>query len=381
MNTQSLKPRPALAGKWPASAFAALLLLVAGAPAGAGELTQSNTENSSSSGSGGSSSGGSVSSSTSSHSSGGHSGGGYSGDRGSHGGGGGGGYHGDRGGHGEGRGHGDGRGYGDGRGRGRGHGHGHGGYRGGGYWGGYGWGGYGGWGWGGWWPWWYPGWGGPTVIVETGDYGYGYGYGEGGSGALDIDISPEKTQVFVDGNYVGTADDYDGFPTFLWLERGTYDVAFYLPGYQTIVRQYTVRPGAILDVEDHMTPGESIPPEELMRPKSTERRDARIERNAAQEAEVDRLEAAAAGGRDGRPGSDEKVGRLYLSLWPPDAAIYLDGHFLGTAEEIGQLSAGLVVEPGDHQLEVVRPGFATVHRQLTVPAGERVEIKFDLDKN
>ena len=85
---------------------------------------------------------------------------------------------------------------------------------------------------------------------------------------------------------VPDALDYDGFPTFLWLERGTYDVGFFLPGFQTIVRQYTVRPGAIIDVEDRMTPGESVPPAELMRPKSNEVRDARIQRNEEQEAEA-----------------------------------------------------------------------------------------------
>ncbi len=127
------------------------------------------------------------------------------------------------------------------------------------------------------------------MIVENGPR-YG-GYGGTGAGALDLDLSPENAQIFVDGEYVGVADDYDGFPTFLWLERGTYDIAFFLPGYQTIVRQYTVRPGQVIDVEDRMTSGDSIPPEELMRPKSTEVRDARIRRNDEQNAEVDRQEA------------------------------------------------------------------------------------------
>lgn len=387
-------------GKLSAGAFAALLLLTTGAPLVATEIqTLQNTESSQSG-----SSGGSTQSSAGSHRSGGDSGrsrgdgggsrGGGSRDGGSRDGGsrgdggsreGRGGDRGDRGGRNQADrdGNRDGRGDRDhryGRGdRDRDPRHGHPRYprypyRYGGY---YGWGGYGGWGvWGGW-PWWYPGYGhGPTVIIEADPYGYSGGRD---SGALDLDLTPEKAQIFVDGNFVGQADDYDGFPTFLWLPSGTYDVAFFHEGYQTIVRQYTVRPGVIIDVEDRMFPGQAVPPQELMTPKSTERRDARIERNERQEAEVERREQAAA--ERGEAAVPSNVGRLYLSLWPPDAAIYLDGNFLGTAEEVGQLSAGLVVEPGDHELEVVRPGYGTSRRTITVPAGERIEVKFDLDKN
>lgn len=391
MSIQNRHPRHKR-GSLSASALAALLLLAAAAPLSADIPRQHNTGGSDTSSASGSTHGSSSSSSSSGSSNRGSSGGGTStsswqadrsGGRG----------HGGRAGRGDGRrgGRGDGGGrgsygrgdggrghgsYGYGRGGHRhgGHRHGHRVYRGGNY-GYYGWGGYYG-GWGGWWPWWYPG--GSTVIVERDRYGYGYG-GDG-SGALDLDLSPEEAQIFIDGEYVGEADDYDGFPTFLWLPRGTYDVAFYLPGYQTIVRQYTVRPGVVIDIEDRMVEGDSIQPAELMRPKSTERRDARIERNAEQNAAVDRQEAEAAE-QAARGGSGQQVGRLVLSLYPPDAAIYLDGHFLGTAEEIGQLSAGLVVEPGQHELEVVRPGYETERRTVNVTAGGKAEIKFDLEEN
>lgn len=381
MTAQTFKPQRKL-GSLSAGAFAALLLLTTGAPQASAEISKQHQNDSSeatsgsssrSSGSGSSgSSGGYATASNSDRGSRGEGGrsGGRGGGRGDHGGRGGGwhsdgrgdrggGYRGDRG-----------------RGRGWGHGHGHwgGGYRSGRY---YGWGGYYG-GWGGWWPWWYPTYGGTTVIMEP---GYRYG-GGGGTGALDLDVSPENAQIFVDGEFVGRADDYDGFPTFLWLASGTYDVGIFHEGYETIVRQYTIRPGAMIDVEDHMRPGNAIPPDELMTPKSTQVRDARIQRNVEQSAEVDRAEAAAQDYDDeDRGGSDQQVGRLLLALWPPDAAIYLDGHFLGTAEEIGRLSAGLVVEPGEHQLEVVRPGYGTIRRTVDVSAGDKTEVKFELNKN
>ncbi len=113
-------------------------------------------------------------------------------------------------------------------------------------------------------------------------------------------------------------------------------------------------------------------------------RDARIQRNEEQEAEADRREEEAEerADRAEREGGGDQRTRTYPAfLWPPDSAIHLDGHFLGTAEEVSQLSVGLVVEPGEHRLEVVRPAYGTVRRTVTVPAGDRVEVMFDLDKN
>lgn len=118
-------------------------------------------------------------------------------------------------------------------------------------------------------PWWSygPRWGGYPVVYPNATYG--------SYGALDTDISPERAEVWVDGRKVGLADDFDGFPNYLWLEKGTYDVVFYLPGHVTLARQYTIYPGLVVDVEDLLATGEATHPLELG-PKSHERRDARL---------------------------------------------------------------------------------------------------------
>lgn len=206
--------------------------------------------------------------------------------------------------------------------------------------------------------------------------GSGY-YGED-MGALDLDVRPEKAQVFVDGTLVGVADQYDGFPAYLWLEKGTYDVVIYKEGYETISRQYSVYPGVVIDVEDRMVAGTAVKPEDLYA-KTTTRRDARIRRN-------EEMRAAARqrpGGdiemrQESSGGSEQDVGRLLLNVTPSDAAAYLDGHFLGTAGELAQLSAGLVVEPGDHILEIVRPGYSTERVPIQIPAGDKITIDLEL---
>lgn len=234
------------------------------------------------------------------------------------------------------------------------------------------WGGY----WGGYWdPYWYgPRVGYTTVYPRTGER----------YGALDTDVSPEKAEVWLDGRKIGVADDFDGFPNYLWLEKGTYDVVFYRPGFQTIARQYTIYPGLVIDVEDRMVPGEAVHPLDL-ESKSHERRDERLRRDR------ERRESAAGAApawapeerrqRAGEPWLDARAepGRLRLEIAPADASVYLDGRFVGTGEDLARLRAGLLVDSGRHKLEIVRPGYGSVEREVDVESGEEAELRLELE--
>ncbi len=276
---------------------------------------------------------------------------------------------------------------------------GHGGYRGHpgygghrGYYGGYG--GYGGyrshynvgwgWGWGGWGVW------GPGWWYDPYPYGYAYpwGYGAGwGSrayvpgaggqlGALDLDVSPERAEVWVDGERVGICDDYDGFPDYLYLEKGTYDVAFYMPGYKTLAMQITVRPGVLVDVENRMERGEAVLPSDLG-PSTHVQRDLRLERDREAQEEARRAERSVP-----QESLDARAepGRLRVAVSPGDASVYLDGRFLGTGSDLAALRAGLLVDAGEHMLEVVRPGYRAENRTLSIQAGEQSEIDVALER-
>jgi hypothetical protein len=321
---------------------------------------------------------------------GGHGGGGG----GHHGGGGGGGNHGGGGHHGGGGGghHGGGWGGGHHGGSGGHHGghYGHGGYYGG-YYGGYigvgGWGLYG-----------YPGYGYYGAYGYPGYYG-GYGgyttvYPVSGAthGALDLDVSPEGAQIYVNGDLVGTADDFDGYPTFLWLEKGTYDVVIFAPGFQTLSRQYSIYGGMVIDVNDTLIPGQETLPEDLAS-KQTVNRDERLRRDRENESEVRAYEEATSGSsassdRSDAEGEGERdhmdaraePGSLQLEVDPDDASVYLDGRFLGTGRELARLRSGLIVDPGAHRVEVVRPGRASQQKTFSVSAGEEISLEIELEE-
>ena len=58
----------------------------------------------------------------------------------------------------------------------------------------------------------------PGYYGYDGYYGGGYGHGYGDDAqverwaAVNTDVSPEEARVFLDGRYIGTADDFDGYP-------------------------------------------------------------------------------------------------------------------------------------------------------------------------
>jgi hypothetical protein len=240
-------------------------------------------------------------------------------------------------------------------------------------------------------PWfWGPTWG-AVAVYDTPYPDYG---------ALDLDVEPETAEIYVDGQLVGDADDYDGFPTYLWLPRGTYDVVIYQPGYQTISRQYSIYQGAVIDVEDRMQPGEAVRPEDLVS-RSTERRDDRLRREAERQAAAAEREARREERDDWRSrrsrdralppaevapepvpeerGAQAEVGqRLTLRIEPVDASVYLDGNFVGTGADLAATRQGLAVAAGEHVVDVVRPGRAGRQLRFVVESGRDLTLEISL---
>jgi hypothetical protein len=244
-----------------------------------------------------------------------------------------------------------------------------------------------------------------------GPYDYWYpGYtardyrSSGDAGALDLDVSPAKTEVYVDGQYIGRVDSYDGWPQYLWLPKGTYDLVLFREGYRTIARQVTLYPGVVMAVDDRMEPGESVRPEDLVT-KTHDRRDERIRFERERSERIDRGERGDNDSEDWRNrrerwrdrdqdrdrddddaeesirdrGADESNGRVRLEIEPEDASVYLDGKFVGTGADLARLRAGLVLDPGKHRLAVVRPGHRSQEMDFDVEAGEELDLEVELE--
>jgi hypothetical protein len=87
---------------------------------------------------------------------------------------------------------------------------------------------------------WYPGaystYAGPGYYQNP--YGYGFDIGE-----LRLQVSPRHAQVFIDGYYAGTVDDYDGAFQSLKLGSGPYSIQIAAPGYDTLDFDVRINPG------------------------------------------------------------------------------------------------------------------------------------------
>ncbi len=210
-------------------------------------------------------------------------------------------------------------------------------------------------------------WGGPRYLPRRASAAYDLG-------AFDLNVRPKKAEVYLDGQYIGPVKEFDGWPGYLWLEGGTYELIFYRPGFATERRNLTIYPGVVVDVRLELSPGEAVAPDKVSRVDRSgpidEVRSA-YDRQTARDAAPP---AAAAGELDAR----DEPGRIRLSVEPLDASVYLDGRFLGSADELGGLRSGLVVDPGDHLLEVVRPGYGSERLEFRVEEGEELELEVAL---
>jgi hypothetical protein len=266
----------------------------------------------------------------------------------------------------------------------------------------------GGWGWGYWgWPGYY------------GYYGPGYGraYGPAAQYAvIDTDIAPEEAQVYLDGRYIGTADDFDGYPDYLYLQPGRYRIEFRLEGYETLTRQIEARPGTYLDFTDKLRkvagarhygsyehprqhgevqryfgrrrdgveaiqPGDQRPDESsVMAEPGDDDQDAPPVEDRAPALRQPRRDDYGNRWR-GAPGSrSEARTRLRLNVEPSDAAVYIDNRFVGTAEEVNSLERGVAISAGKHTVTVSRPGFRDKNSEITVEQGRTETLEISLGR-
>jgi hypothetical protein len=287
-----------------------------------------------------------------------------------------------------------------------------------------GWGG--GWGWG-WAPfyssWWWGGWwGGPSVYVvgDDGDYEGGSDYGSAGVSArtgryaiVKTDVSPEEALVFLDGKYIGTADDFDGSPDYLYLGAGKYHIEFRLPGYQTYATDLSVSRGqrVRLDEKLKLEPGKSsldqFPPESKGTPLGRVftkggpegGSEAEEEGTPARPPRRARRPDDGWGDRDMAPAPRERIpeervdvrdeplprpsgnrARMRFKVSPEDAAVYVDDKYLGAGGDLAANPRGVVTDPGTHSITVARPGYKTKTVDVTVRIGAPVDVVVELEK-
>ncbi len=249
-------------------------------------------------------------------------------------------------------------------------------------------------GWGGGWGYWGPGWDfrigfgwgwpGPYYsywgypvggVVPYGGVPYGGVVTEGSTtgsyevrpqGSIELKVKPKKAGVYVDGNYVGIAGQFDGFPRYLWLPAGRHTITLSLPGYENFDTEVEVQPARITTLKIGMTKGTAVPP--YARSSATETASPAVGSSTPKTSAP-----PASGSRDLRA----EPSSLLLTVHPADASVYVDGRFVGTGREVSS-SEGLWVDAGEHRVQVLHPDHRTFERVVSVDGGQAMEVEIDL---
>jgi hypothetical protein len=160
-----------------------------------------------------------------------------------------------------------------------------------------------------------------------------------GPGNLELDIEPRDVEVRIDG-VLTTQDGHAA----LDLPTGTYRLEVTRPGYKPFETEVVVRQGIRYTVETRLEP---LPGEE---------------------------------GRKQRGPAPRLAGELVLDVTPDDTIATLDGRLLGVVNLLRGSTALRSVPVGHHKLELRRPGYRTVTRDITVDARESLKLTVRLEK-
>lgn len=266
--------------------------------------------------------------------------------------------------------------------------------------------------WSGWWwggPWWGWGWGWwPTVTVGM-DYDYPQGIAPRGAwGMVKTDIQPSEAELWLDGTYVGTADDFDGYPDYLYLKPGSYKLEFRLANYQPLSADVSIASGESITLDRKLVIEEGknaldfFPPESKGTPlgryfgpggKAVSGRVAidddapvgiddqrdRMPRRRSPGAIDDQGDRMPRQRSQGAAVSRDRA-RVRFSITPEDAAIYVDDRYVGVGEELNSSPRGIIVDAGKRTVTVSRPGFKTKTVEVESKVGQPVDVVVDLEK-
>ena len=192
-------------------------------------------------------------------------------------------------------------------------------------------------------------------------YYYGYQwYPYDPAASLRLQVTPREAQVFVDGSYAGTVDDFDGSFQRLRLYPGDHTVEIFLPGYRTLTQRIYLQPGKTFTVRATLMPLAPGEPEPV--------------RPSDGAGALSRIPQARPSAATREAGGEEwpQVGMLAVRVQPAGAAVAIDGEVWEPSVEAGPLILQLVT--GSHTIEIRKEGYRTYITELAVRQGETTTL-------
>jgi hypothetical protein len=224
-----------------------------------------------------------------------------------------------------------------------------------------------------------------------GPYGGYYGLPEA---SVRLEVTPRDAEVYVDGYYAGTVDDFDGAFQRLHVEPGEHEIEVYREGFRALRQKVYLTPDNTFRIRQALqplAPGDQPEPRpQPLNPPPT----AQGGQPQTQPAPGTQIPRARTGrrmpppqqGPDPRSGQppDQRGGQtasaygtVAIRVQPADAEVSIDGdNWRGPGG--GQDRLVIDVAEGSHTVEIRKSGFRTYVTQVEVRRGETSTLNVSL---
>lgn len=207
---------------------------------------------------------------------------------------------------------------------------------------------------------------------------YPYTYYDGAS--LRLQVTPREAEVFLDGYYAGTVDDFDGTFQRLNVQPGNHELEIYLPGYRSVQQSLLLQPGKTSNVKlamQPLAPGEPEPVRPTGRPEPPPQNDQQpntavvTPRSGGAPRDNAPIEEAA-------PSAPTDYGLLALRVQPGTFGLMIDGE--RWEAPLSNDGTNLQLPVGRHVIEVEKEGYRSYITEVTVTKGETSSLNVSLMK-
>jgi hypothetical protein len=169
--------------------------------------------------------------------------------------------------------------------------------------------------------------------------------------------------VYVDGQFVGLVDEFDGSLQRLHVPIGEHELQVYLEGYRTLTQKVLFTRGTTLRIESALQPlASGEPSEPKPAPKAATLRTDPYQRHTPAPSH--------------RTGERAESGTLSLRVNPSDAAILIDGESWERPQ--GESRFTIDLPEGTHQVEVRKPGYRGYTRSVDIQRGQTLPLNVSL---
>ncbi len=149
------------------------------------------------------------------------------------------------------------------------------------------------------------------------------------NGKLKTEVEPGRAGVFIDGKYVGPAANFKIARTYA-VAAGEHEVKLEDPRYQEIVKKVPIAAGKTTVMKEIMVALSPAKP---------------------------------------------PFGKLRVENADHFAAVYVNGRYMGHADEFDNFAQGLLLNPGTYEVRVVPTNGAPVTKTVTIEAEKTVIVK------